>query len=40
VRDSIIWDDCVIDGTVENCIVTHGQTVTGTHRGALLHGSP
>jgi mannose-1-phosphate guanylyltransferase len=40
VRDSIIWDDCAIDGTVENCIVTHGQTVTGTHRGALLHGSP
>ena len=37
VRNSIVWDDCVIDGVVENCIVTHGQRVSGEHRGSLVH---
>jgi NDP-sugar pyrophosphorylase family protein len=36
VRDSIVWDDCVIDGTIERCIVTHGRHVTGNHRDELL----
>lgn len=36
VRDSIVWDDCVIEGTIERCIVTHGVRVTGTHRDEIL----
>jgi NDP-sugar pyrophosphorylase family protein len=36
VRDSIVWDDCVIDGTIERCIVTHGKHVTGDHRDELI----
>jgi NDP-sugar pyrophosphorylase family protein len=36
VRDSIVWDDCVIDGTIENCIVTHGKHVTGHHANELI----
>ncbi|HEX8407225.1 MAG TPA: sugar phosphate nucleotidyltransferase [Thermoanaerobaculia bacterium] len=38
VRDSIIWDDCTIDGTLERCIVTHGTRVTGDHRDELIVG--
>jgi NDP-sugar pyrophosphorylase family protein len=36
VRDSIVWDDCVIEGTIERCIVAHGVRVTGTHRAEVL----
>ena len=36
VRDSIVWDDCVIDGSVERCIVAHGVRVEGTHRDEVL----
>ncbi|MGZ8828732.1 MAG: sugar phosphate nucleotidyltransferase, partial [Thermoanaerobaculia bacterium] len=36
VRDSIIWDDCVIDGSVERCIVAHGVRVEGTHRDEVI----
>ena len=36
VRDSIVWDDCVIDGTIERCIVAHGVRVTGDHRDEVL----
>ncbi len=34
--DSILWDDCVIDGTVEGCVVTHGVHVSGEHRDVLI----
>ncbi|HVR37567.1 MAG TPA: sugar phosphate nucleotidyltransferase [Thermoanaerobaculia bacterium] len=27
VRDSSVWDDCTIDGTVERCIVSHGVMI-------------
>jgi NDP-sugar pyrophosphorylase family protein len=36
VRDSIVWDDCVIEGTVERCIVAHGVRVTGTRRDEVI----
>jgi NDP-sugar pyrophosphorylase family protein len=36
VRDSIIWDDCSVDASLERCIVTHGAAVTGEHRDALI----
>jgi len=36
VRDSIVWDDCVIEGTVERCIVAHGVRVRGTHRDEVI----
>jgi len=36
VRDSIVWNDCVIDGTIENCIVAHGIRVEGTHRDEVI----
>ena len=36
VRDSIVWDDCVIDGTIERCIVAHGVRVEGTHRDEVI----
>jgi NDP-sugar pyrophosphorylase family protein len=36
VRDSIVWDDCVIEGTIERCIVAHGVRVTGTHTDQVL----
>lgn len=36
VRDSIIWDDCVIGGSVERCIVAHGVRVEGTHRDEVI----
>ncbi|HYC89159.1 MAG TPA: sugar phosphate nucleotidyltransferase [Thermoanaerobaculia bacterium] len=36
VRDSIVWDDCVVEGTLERCIVAHGVHVTGTHRDEVL----
>jgi ADP-glucose pyrophosphorylase len=36
VRDSIVWDDCVIEGTLERCIVAHGVRVTGDHRDEVL----
>lgn len=36
VRDSIVWDDCVVEGTLERCVVTHGVRVTGDHRDELL----
>ena len=36
VRDSVVWDDCVIEGTLERCIVAHGVHVTGTHRDELI----
>lgn len=36
VRDSIVWDDCVIDGSVEGCIVAHGVRVEGTHRDEVI----
>ena len=36
VRDSIVWNDCVIDGVVENCIVAHGLRVEGTHRDEVI----
>ncbi|HET8775084.1 MAG TPA: sugar phosphate nucleotidyltransferase [Thermoanaerobaculia bacterium] len=36
VRDSAVWDDCVIEGTIERCIVAHGVHVTGTHRDEVL----
>lgn len=39
VRDSIVWDDCAIDGTLERCIVTHGTRVTGVHRDELIAGN-
>jgi NDP-sugar pyrophosphorylase family protein len=38
VRDSIVWDDCVIEGTIERCIVAHGVRVTGDHRDEVLVG--
>lgn len=38
VRNSIIWDDCVIDGSVERCIVAHGVRVEGTHRDEVIVG--
>lgn len=38
VRDSIIWDDCTVDGTLQRCIVTHGTRVTGDHRDELIVG--
>jgi NDP-sugar pyrophosphorylase family protein len=36
VRDSIVWDGCVVDGDLERCIVAHGVHVTGTHRDEVL----
>ena len=36
VRDSIVWDDCVIEGTLERCIVAHGVHVTGNHRDEII----
>jgi NDP-sugar pyrophosphorylase family protein len=36
VRDSIVWDDCTIDGTLEGCIVAHGVRVEGEHRDELI----
>jgi NDP-sugar pyrophosphorylase family protein len=36
VRDSIVWDDCVIEGTLERCIVAHGVHVTGSHQDEVL----
>lgn len=36
VRDSIVWDDCVIEGMIERCIVAHGVRVTGDHRDEVL----
>ena len=36
VRDSIIWNDCTVDASLERCIVTHGASVTGEHRDALI----
>jgi Nucleoside-diphosphate-sugar pyrophosphorylase involved in lipopolysaccharide biosynthesis/translation initiation factor 2B, gamma/epsilon subunits (eIF-2Bgamma/eIF-2Bepsilon) len=36
VRDSIVWDDCVIEGTIERCIVTSGKHVTGDHRDEVI----
>ena len=36
VRDSIVWDDCVVEGTLERCIVAHGVHVTGDHRDEVL----
>ena len=36
VRDSIVWDGCVVDGDIERCIVAHGVHVTGTHRDEVL----
>ena len=36
IRDSIIWNDCVIEGLVENCIVAHGVRVEGTHRDEVI----
>ncbi|HEV7239853.1 MAG TPA: sugar phosphate nucleotidyltransferase [Thermoanaerobaculia bacterium] len=36
IRDSIVWNDCVIDGIVENCIVAHGMRVEGTHRDEVI----
>lgn len=36
VRDSIVWDDCVIEGTIERCIVAHGVRVRGTHRDEVI----
>jgi len=36
VRDSIVWDDCVIEGTLERCIVAHRVRVTGDHRDEVL----
>jgi mannose-1-phosphate guanylyltransferase len=36
VRNSIVWDDCVIEGTIERCIVTHGKRVTGSHRDEIV----
>jgi NDP-sugar pyrophosphorylase family protein len=36
VRDSIVWDDCVVDGTLERCIVAHGVHVTGSHQDEVL----
>ena len=39
VRDSIVWDDCVVEGTLERCIVAHGVHVTGDHRDEILLSS-
>jgi len=39
VRDCIVWDDCVIDGTIERCIVAHGVHVEGHHRDELIVAS-
>ncbi len=39
VRDSIVWDDCVIDGTIERCIVAHGVRVEGTRRDEVIVSS-
>lgn len=36
VRDSVVFDDCVIEGDLERCIVAHGVRVTGTHRDEVL----
>ncbi|MEO8378420.1 MAG: sugar phosphate nucleotidyltransferase [Acidobacteriota bacterium] len=36
VRDSIVWDDCTIDGTLDRCIVAHGVHVEGNHRDELI----
>jgi mannose-1-phosphate guanylyltransferase len=36
VQDSVVWDDCVVEGDLERCIVAHGVHVTGTHRDAVL----
>ncbi|HVG24766.1 MAG TPA: hypothetical protein VND45_11475, partial [Thermoanaerobaculia bacterium] len=36
VRDSIVWDDCVIEGRLERCIVAHGVRVTGDHQDEVL----
>ena len=36
VRDSIVWDDCTIEGTIERCIVAHGVRVEGEHRDELI----
>ena len=35
-RDSIVWDDCVVEGNIERCIVAHGVRVTGNHRDEVL----
>ncbi len=36
VRDSIVWDDCVIEGTIERCIVAHGVRVEGARRDEVI----
>lgn len=36
VRDSIVWDDCVIEGSIERCTVAHGVTVKGHHTDELI----
>lgn len=36
VRDSILWDDCAIEGTLERCVVAHGVRVQGDHRDELI----
>jgi NDP-sugar pyrophosphorylase family protein len=36
VRDSIVWDDCVIEGSLERCIVAHGVRVEGTHSDEVI----
>lgn len=38
VRNSIVWDDCVVDGTLDRCIVAHGARVAGEHRNELIVG--
>ena len=36
VRDSVVWDDCMVEGDIERCIVAHGVRVTGPHRDEVL----
>lgn len=36
VRDSVVFDDCVIEGSLVRCIVAHGVRVEGTHRDEVL----
>jgi NDP-sugar pyrophosphorylase family protein len=36
VRDSVVFDDCVIEGSLERCIVAHGVRVEGAHRDEVL----
>lgn len=35
-RDSVVWNDCTIEGSLDHCIVAHGARVHGNYRNALI----